>query len=136
MRPLLLLSFLVLALVACGSNQDDATPSAPTASGTGPGITIQDAIDSDLEGPLYVRGFLYTQAGTTRLCDGFAESYPPQCMAPSLEVLGLKLVEQRQLYKTGGGVSASGGVSWSEEPITLLGTVQDATLTVSNDAMP
>ena len=134
MRPCgFLLPLLAAALLAgCRGNgpadRGDAQPSPSPASG--PGLSIEEATASDLEGPLLVRGYLLVEGQSARLCSGFAESYPPQCAPPSLQVLGYKLLEQRQLYKT----QTRGVVTWSDEPIRLLGTIEDGQLTVAANA--
>lgn len=132
MRPFVLIPMLLVTvalLVGCGANDDQAGSAQPTApSATGPGLDIGDALAAGGDEPVLVRGFLLAQGDRVRLCSGFAESYPPQCAQPSLEVLGYKLLEQRQLYK------AHAGVTWTEEPVKLLGTIADGTLTVGNNA--
>lgn len=126
MRILALGALLVaLTVAACGGDGSDR-PAAATGSGSG--LSIEEALASELPGPLLVNGYLLVDGGEVRLCDGLAESYPPQCAGPSLDVLGYKLLEQRRLYKT------SGGVTWSDEPVQLLGVVEDETLTVRENA--
>jgi hypothetical protein len=125
--PMLLAAVALLA--GCGSSDDEAGPAQPTApSTTGSGLDIDDALAAGSDEPVLVRGYLLAVGGRVRLCDGFAESYPPQCVQPSLDVLGYKLLEQRQLYK------AHAGVTWTEKPVKLLGTIADGTLTVGKNA--
>jgi hypothetical protein len=130
MRTIIVIPLLLAALSfgGCGGTPEREPAAAPTAAATGPGLSIEDALASDLPGPLLVNGYLLADGDTIRLCSGYAESHPPQCAEPSLEVLGYKLLEQRRLYKT------SGSVFWSEEPVQLLGVVEDGTLTVSENA--
>lgn len=117
MRVALLLS--VLALAACGGGEDEQADPAPAPSAgaaiPGGGLSIQEALDSDLEGPLLVRGYLIERDGEPRLCDAILESSPPQCGEPSLRVEG----------------SAPPA---SEERVSLLGDVNDGTITVSGTA--
>jgi hypothetical protein len=117
-----------LSLAACGGDADPEPPATPPAAATGPGLSIEDALASDLPGPLLVNGYLLADGNTIRLCSGYAESFPPQCAEPSLDVRGYTLFEQRGLYKT------SGEVTWSEEPVQLLGIVRDGAITVSENA--
>lgn len=116
MRFALLLS--VLALAGCGSEdaQTDPTP-APSAGAAipGGGLSVQEAIDSKLDGPLLVKGYLIERAGELRLCDAILESSPPQCGEPSLRVEGP-------------------APAASEERVSLLGDVEDGTIAVSETA--
>ena len=77
---------LVLALAACGG-EEESRPAAGTPA-PGGGLTVQEALDSDVDGPLLVRGYLLRRGGETRLCTALAESDPPQCGEPSLRVEG------------------------------------------------
>ena len=118
MRLALFLS--VLALAACGGDgsADTTTEPAPSAGAAVPGggLSIQEAIDSDLDGPLLVRGYLIERDGELRLCDGILESSPPQCGEPSLRVEGA-------------------APAASEERVSLLGEVEDGAITVSETAI-
>ena len=75
------------ASVACGDDDDDGGAS----SAVGPGITIAQALDSDLDEPLLVNGFLVASGEEVLLCEALAESFPPQCGGDSLLVEGLDL---------------------------------------------
>ncbi|MDQ3067348.1 MAG: hypothetical protein M3R12_09400, partial [Actinomycetota bacterium] len=84
MRLALLLS--VLALAACGGDdggEGDAAQPQPAPSAGAPiaggGLSVQEALDSDLDGPLLVRGYLIERDGELRLCQAILESSPPQC---------------------------------------------------------
>jgi hypothetical protein len=115
MRLALLLAVLVLA--GCGGDADEPqTGSAPAPSAGAPvpggGLSVQQAIASDLDGPLMVRGYLIERDGELRLCDAILESSPPQCGEPSLRVEG----------------TAPAG---SEKRVSLLGEVEGETITVS-----
>jgi hypothetical protein len=133
MKPLLLLPLAVLALAACGGSDDaePPTPTQPPASaglGAGPGISIDAALTSDSAEPLLVNGNLLAQGEQIRLCSALAESFPPQCGGPSLQVEGLKLAEVDSLV-------TEGDVSWTDRPIQLLGTVEGDRLVVSTTSM-
>jgi hypothetical protein len=122
----------VLALAACGGNEEvEPQPTQPPATagiGMGPGISIDEAMASDLEGALLVNGNLLAQGGEIRLCSALAESFPPQCGGSSLRVGGLKLEEVD-------GLVTEGDVSWTDRPIQLLGDVEGDTLVVSTTAV-
>jgi hypothetical protein len=115
MRIALLLSVLVLA--GCGGDNDEpparSTP-APSAGAPipGGGLSVQQAIDSDVDGPLMVRGYLIERDGELRLCEAILESSPPQCGEPSLRVEGT-------------------APAASEQRVSLLGEVEGETITVS-----
>lgn len=94
-------------------------------SGVGPGISVADAIDSTLDGPLLVNGFVLAMGGDVRLCDGLLESFPAQCGRPSIVVDGLDL--------GGFDLTEASGVSWTAQPVQLLGEVSDGVFTVMSN---
>jgi hypothetical protein len=102
-----------------------------TSSGVGPGISVAEALASDLDGPLLVNGFLVIRGGESddpevvRLCEALAEAYPPQCGGASLivEGLGLKSID---------GIVSEGPISWTEQYVQVLGTVSGEVLTVNS----
>ena len=122
-----------LALAGCGDSEDDdaaggAGTSVPQTSGlgAGPGISIEEALAADTGEMLLVNGNLLADGDEVRLCYALAESFPPQCGGPSLDVEGIKLEEVD-------GLITEGDVSWTDRPIQLLGIVEDETLTVSEN---
>lgn len=114
---LALLLFLVLALAGCGGAREPDTqpPASAGAAVPGGGLSVTEAIASELDGPLMVRGYLIERAGGLRLCEAILESSPPQCGEPSLRVAGPAPAP-------------------SEERVSLLGEVADGTITVSATA--
>jgi hypothetical protein len=119
---LVVLGLLAVALAGCGGGDDDArrdtgTPPAAGAPIPSGGLSVQEALDSDLEEPLMVRGYVIEREGELRLCDAILESYPPQCGEPSLKI-------ERN------GVA----VSPSEERVSLLGEVEDGTIRLTPTA--
>ena len=124
-KILVLLALVAIASVvvaACGDD-DDNLVSGPTI-GVGPGISIGEALTSNLTGPLLINGLLHAQNGQVRLCENLAESFPPQCSGKFLVVEGLDLT-------TMDGLTSEGSVTWSDQPVQLLGTVEGAVLTVA-----
>ncbi len=124
-KILLLLAVVVIASVvaaACGDNDDDLG-SGPI-SGVGPGISIGEALTSNLDGPLLVNGLLHAQNDDVRLCETLAESFPPQCAGRSLVVEGLDLM-------TIDGLTSAGSYTWSDQTVQVLGTVEGGVLTVA-----
>lgn len=100
---------------ATGTSASDSTPVSQGAPIPGGGLSVQEAIDSDLDGPLMVRGYLIERDGELRLCEAILESSPPQCGDPSLRVEGP-------------------APAASEERVSLLGDVEGETITVSATA--
>jgi hypothetical protein len=78
---------------------------------------VQEALESDAEGPLLVSGALVARGDDVRLCSALAESYPPQCGQPSLRV------ENVDFATIDGPISEAEGVTWTEQPVTLRGEV-------------
>ena len=106
----------VLLLAGCGGDDSRQPPPSAGAPIPGGGLSVQEAIDSDLDGPLLVRGYLIERDGELRLCEAILESSPPQCGEPSLRVEG-------------------DAPSASEERVSLLGEVRGGTITVSETAI-
>lgn len=116
-----------VALAACGGDDDsaagdDVSP-APTVP-VGPGISIEEALETDSDEPQLVNGNLLITDGQARLCSALAESFPPQCGGASLLITGLDLARVD-------GLIVEGDVMWTDRPIQLAGVVSDGILTVS-----
>ena len=108
---------------ACGDDDGHLTP-GPISSGVGPGISVGEALTSNLQGPLLINGHLHAQDGHVRLCELLAESFPPQCGGTALVVEGLDLT-------TMDGLTSEGPVTWSDQLVQVLGTVEGEVLTVA-----
>jgi hypothetical protein len=134
MKTLLLLPLAVLALAACGGDEEvepqpqPAQPPATAGIAMGPGISIEEALESDLGGPLLVNGNVLAVGDDVRFCSALAESFPPQCSNASLRIEGLNLDEVDGLVR-------EGSVAWTDQPIQLLGAVEDGALKVSTTAL-
>jgi hypothetical protein len=115
------------ALAGCGGEGDSGSDTGGGDAGRGPGLSIEEAIASELDELLLVNGNLLAIGDEVRLCSALAESFPPQCSGPSLCVEGLDLEEVE-------GLITEGDVSWIDRPIQLLGQVEDETITVSENA--
>ena len=111
---------------ACGDDNGQLTP-GPISSGVGPGLSIDEALTSNLAGPLLINGHLHAQDGQVRLCELLAESFPPQCGGTVLVVQGLDLT-------TMNGLTSDGSVTWSDQLVQVLGTVESEVLTVAGTA--
>jgi hypothetical protein len=132
MRRLLpLLIVFALGLAACGSDEESnpaPQPSPPSAGiAAGPGISIDEAIAMNSDEPLLVNGTVWADGDKIYFCDAVLESYPPQCPANRLKVVGLDLAEVDGLQRVG-------DIAWSERT-QLLGVVADGMITVSENAM-
>jgi len=119
---LAVVTFASVVAAACGDDDDDPV-SGPTI-GVGPGLSIGEALTSNLTGPLLINGLLHVQNGQVRLCESLAESFPPQCAGRFLVVEGLDLT-------TMDGLTSEGSVTWSDQPEQVLGTVEGEVLTVA-----
>ncbi len=108
---------------AATAGDNDNLVSGPV-SGVGPGISIGEALTSNLTGPLLINGLLHVQNDQARLCETLAESFPPQSGGRFLEVEGLDLM-------TMDGLRSEGSVTWSDQPVQVLGTVEGEVLTVA-----
>lgn len=128
-------------VAACGdeTNGDAAeVPSEPTISdglppadddatfpaGMGPGISVAEALESTLDGPLLVNGFVFVYAdGSVVLADVMAESFPPQPAGATIMVEGLDLM---QVPLTEGPTDAEIEITaWTDLPVQLLGEIVD-----------
>ncbi len=119
-----------MTLGACGGDEDGNEPEpAPPAAGApipGGGLSIEEALASDVEGPLAVKGFVVRTGDETRLCSALAESFPPQCGGPSLRVEGeVGDVDFEQ----------EGDVRWTETEVSLLGDVDGDVLRISETSL-
>lgn len=136
-KLLLLLTAVILASLmatACGDDGEDFAigeftygdfvPDKPIR-GVGPGISISEALAANIAGPLLINGLLHVQNSQTRLCESQAESFPPQCAGKYLVVDGLDLT-------TMDGLTTEGSISWTDQPVPILGTVEREVLTISS----
>jgi hypothetical protein len=98
------------------------------APAPGGALSVEQALTSGTREPILIRGSLLIEGGVTRLCSGFAESHPPQCMEPSLVLEGLVFAQMEGLLRR------EGDVQWSDEPFQVLGTLEGRRLTVLSTA--
>lgn len=98
--------------------------------GNGPGLSVPEAMASDLGTPLLVNGHLYvTAGGSVYLAESLAESFPPQIdVTRSLLVRGLDLSTIPEL------TVASNGVTWTDAYIQLAGEVANGVMTIADSA--
>ncbi len=74
-------------------------------------------------GLLAVRGYIVADGTEILLCEGLAESRPPQCAGASLIVSDLSTVDPDAL-------TSEQGITWTDQPVTILGEVLDLHLLV------
>ena len=91
-----------VALAGCGSGDDP--PAGPDDGGP---ITVDQLVARSADTPIVVQGFLHADGRLVRLCASIAESYPPQCGEPSVELVGLD-------PSTVDGTTTAQGVIWKE----------------------
>ena len=118
---------MVLVLAGCGSEERSSSATTPPPAAGAPipggGLSVREAIDSELDGPLMVKGFVVQTGDEVRLCSALAESFPPQCGEPSLRIAfgaptELAMQEERD-------------VRWTETEVSLLGDVEGDVLRLS-----
>lgn len=108
-------------MTACAT--DDTGDPGP-ATGVGPGISVEQALEFETEQPVLVNGFLVVDAeGKVTLSSALAESLPPQPAGATLTVEGIDLDDYQ--------LSESQGVRWTDQVVQVLGTVEGETLVVS-----
>ena len=127
----LAVALLALAGASCGGDgTGDGGGQTPAAGAPipGGGLSIAEALASTSDEPLMVRGYVIADGEIVRLCDGLAESHPPQCAEPSLVVEGLDLTSVE-------GLKREGRRAWTDAAVSLLGTVEDGVLAVSKTSI-
>ncbi len=122
-RILALLAVVTIAGVVAAACGDDGHLVSRPVSGVGPGISVGDALTSNLTGPLLINGHLHVQHDQARLCEALAGSSPPRCEGKFLVVVGLDLT-------TIVGLTSEASVPWSDQTVQVLGAVEGEVLTV------
>jgi hypothetical protein len=86
--PLLLAAVAAAALGLAGCPDDPAEP--PPDAAPGEPLTVEEALQTDPDQAVTVRGFLFIEEGELpELCDLVLETYPPQCGGAAVDVEGL-----------------------------------------------
>ncbi len=122
-RILALLAVVTIAGFVAAACGDDRHLVSRPVSGVGPGISVDDALTSNLTGPLLINGHLHVQHDQARLCEALAGSSPPRCEGKFLVVVGLDLT-------TIVGLTSEALVTWSDKTVQVLGTLDGEVLTV------
>jgi hypothetical protein len=115
-----LLTLLVLTGAACGDSNSDA----PTS--TGLPLSVEGLIVAEPEGDVSVVGFLVIDSAGPRLCSALAESFPPQCGGPSVEIIS-GLDDHPVQYEE------AQGVRWTDPAVVVEGRYVDGTFTLQGN---
>ena len=129
----------IVALAALAGCSDDggtaAAPATTAAASTAPaeqpspaagimlagaGLSVAEALSADTpDGLIVVRAHLLVASDrSARLCDALLESFPPQCGGAAM---GVTNIPEGFLD----GLSAGGGLRWSDQPLQLIGRMRD-----------
>jgi len=139
-RPLVLgLAGLALLAAACGGDSEatstpipPGTPDSSSAGGTmlamGPGLSIAEARATSAQQPLLINGYVVVDASGMRFCEVLLESFPPQCGGDSFVLEGLNLDNHPEYQR-------EGDVTWSENQVQLLGTLDGDTFTADEELL-
>jgi len=93
----------------------------------GPGLSVGEARNSEVKGPVLVNGYLLAApVSSPRLCTGLSHTEPPTCRRPSLTVRHLPADERNRL-----ATARHGKTRWSPAPVQILGRIDGDILRVS-----
>ena len=118
LRRVLATVALTAAVAACSSDLE-----RPVTSDDGGPITVAQLLARSSDAPISVQGLLHVDHGSARLCGAILESYPPQCGAPSVELVGVDIVAND-------GTTAVEGITWKEGAVLNLERTADGRFTV------
>ena len=107
-----IVAIILLLIAACGGNGSDKVTS------------ISDAANADDGTDAELTGFIISVSGETRICSEILESFPPQCGGANVLVLGLDLASL--------DTQTEGNVTWTNQDVTLTGTIEDGALEVED----
>ncbi len=117
------------AAVAPGGSSPTVSPAAGAAI-PGGGLSVQQALESPLRGPLMVQGHLFVTPDGAVLCSRIVPTDPPSCGPPSLWLIGLT---DENLARE--ATASVGAFRWSAEAVSLLGEVTDGEFRVEPNAL-
>ena len=113
---------IVIALVACGGDDDDGTATSVSVPAGDP-ITVEQLVARSSDSPIMVRGLLLSTGGETRLCAAILESFPPQCGEPSVVLVDIDPASVD-------GIEEAGDVQWKDGAVVQVQRQQDGTFRV------
>lgn len=85
------------------------------------GLTVADALSTDADGVIAVKGFVVAKGDDIRLCDALAESFPPQCGGESVKLDSLDAIDPDEL-------KSEGDTQWTDNVQTVFGELNDGVL--------
>jgi hypothetical protein len=106
-----------------GDDGDDFVEVTSDEAAIAPGDAIQRA---PADAAIAVRGYVYDDGAFVQLCQGLQDGDPPTCRGPSLLLKNLDLARLALVEDEVDGRT----IHYTEEPVTLGGTVLGTELTV------
>ena len=103
--------------------RDGVAPGSSSGMVVGGGLSVGEALTTDVAGVIAVHGFAFSDADGVRLCDVLAASLPPQCGGDTIGLASLDGIDRTLLQE-------SQGVQWTNEHVTLVGEIVDGVLVV------
>ncbi len=88
------------------------------------GVSIADAVANQIDGGFAIEGFYFDDGNGAVLCEALAESMPPQCGGASIALDTTAGVVR-------GDFSESRGVTWSDQPVLVVGEIVDGIFVVA-----
>lgn len=82
------------------------------------GLAVSQVLETQIDGGFAIRGYFYDDGTGPRLCESLAESFPPQCAGPAIQ-LDLNGNQPPE------GVSSEQGISWTDTEVEIIGQVVD-----------
>ena len=140
---------LSMPLAACGGENDaegaeippqtsETLPAVPDDAGAtvmapiGPTLGVVELLEAEGTGPYAVRGYLFVgEDGSMVFSDTIAESYPPQPGGARVPVSGLNLQTIPLVEPDDPELAA---LQWTDEPIELIGFVENGVFLASAPA--
>ncbi len=125
----LLLITALLATPACGDDTPDAAddgPATTSVAATDPYDSLTELLDSPAAAAgsvVLVSAVLFDDGSEIRMCEVFAESFPPQCMGRSLMLTNTDLLEIDWTEHE--------SVRWTDRSVPILGWVDGDTFVVT-----
>ena len=121
-KLIIALAGIALIAAACGDSASTTTVE-PAPATTVTDTFVPEPSGIELGEPLLHNGFLYIDENGVQLVKVLAESFPPQPGGPGLIVEGLDL-------DTIDGLVTEQGITWSEQPVEILGNLVNDTIFV------
>lgn len=110
-----------------GTSAPSTATTAATSTSDGSPTTTEST--EGRGGEVVSVGNLWTDGGPVLLCRGLAESFPPGCAEPSVELEALDLDDVV-------GSTTEQGITWTEYPLAVVGDDRGATFAVRELASP